>query len=272
MKEFKLESWGDFKNAVTDLRAEYEQMRKTHAVSRPSFRGHSSDEWKLETTLERAGQPNMSLEEYGALMSRIAPEICTITNRSYNVPSRIEWQDWLKKIDNDQYFPPGSLPGYDFMVYLRHHGFPSPLLDWTDSEFVAAYFAFADAKRDVDGARVAIFAYAEYGGTYKVGSPTQPTISGMGPYVSSHPRHFTQQARYTYCKKLDKAWTFVPHTLVFEADPKSLMNTQDVLYKYTIPTSEKDTALKELMRYNLHAYSLFGSEESLMKVMALKAL
>jgi hypothetical protein len=35
-----------------------------------------------------------------------------------------------------------ELPCYPYLAYLRHHGFPSPLLDWTESASVAAYFAY----------------------------------------------------------------------------------------------------------------------------------
>jgi len=28
------------------------------------------------------------------------------------------------------------------MTRLRHHGFPSPLLDWPQSPYIAAFFAF----------------------------------------------------------------------------------------------------------------------------------
>lgn len=44
---------------------------------------------------------------------------------------------------------PGSTScssSYGFMTRLRHHGFPSPLLDWPQSPYIAAFFAFNKKK------------------------------------------------------------------------------------------------------------------------------
>jgi hypothetical protein len=47
---------------------------------------------------------------------------------------------------------------------------------------------------------------------------------------------------------------------------------QDLLWKFNIPTSERLKVLKFLDAHNLNAFSLFGSEESLMETMALREL
>jgi hypothetical protein len=82
------------------------------------------------------------------------------------------------------------------MAYLRHHGFPSPLLDWSSSPYVAAYFAFAEPVED--GKNVAIYAYRERGdGGFKIGGNDEPFIRQLGPYVSGPKRHFAQRSQYT---------------------------------------------------------------------------
>ena len=44
------------------------------------------------------------------------------------------------------------------------------------------------------------------------------------------------------------------------------------LWKFTIPSSERTKVLQLLDSMNLNAYSLFGSEESLMDTVAFRAL
>lgn len=69
-------------------------------------------------------------------MSRVKPEIETFTGKTW------EWPEWS---DHESDFG-GHLrkhPALTFMTHLRHCGFPSPILDWSRSPYVAAYFAFA---------------------------------------------------------------------------------------------------------------------------------
>lgn len=156
---------------------------------------------------------------------------------------------------------------YRYMAYLRHHSFPSPLLDWTRSPYVAAYFAFRNSK---DG-RVAIYLYSERPDNIKSFSNDRPQIKLWGPYMKTHPRHFLQQSTYTICMQfLDTGWHFSSHESVFSCVPRPASSNQDLLWKFTLPCAERVKVLEILDRYNLNAFSLFDSEEALMETLAFR--
>ena len=72
-----------------------------------------------------------SISDYFGVVRGVRPAVVSLTGRA--------WQLSEGPVDEGHHGPP---PGYEFMIYMRHHGFPSPLLDWSRSPYVAAFFAF----------------------------------------------------------------------------------------------------------------------------------
>ena len=207
------------------------------------------------------------VSDYYHLILRIKSEIETSTGlRWRDDPTYPEMETLLADYDSFNRTL-GDFPHYIYMSYLRHHGFPSPLLDWSQSPFVAAYFAFRRPQSDL----VAIYAYCELPLTYKVASSDEPQIWKFGPYIAAHKRHFAQQSQYTVCVQCnDGKWLFKPHSDVFEKQAPRQKGRQDVLKKFVLRATDRQNVLRELSDYNLNAYSLFASEESLMEMLSLR--
>ncbi|MBW7990365.1 MAG: FRG domain-containing protein [Planctomycetes bacterium] len=264
MEEIELNSWEEFESKIQRLFSLTELRREKafSVVSQPLFRGHDDYDYPLESTLDRI-QPNYTLSKYYSTLEKILITINSCTEHNWTIPKYIEPK-------TPYWFVP---PAYNFMSYLRHHGFPSPLLDWSRSPYIAAFFAFNSHSYS---SKVAIFSFIESMGYGKIGPPTRddPAITGLGQYVTTHKRHYLQQSNYTICtKRINNEISFTKHQdVTTQAGLDSIMPEQDLedipeqdlLFKFILPASEKRTVLTKLDLMNINEYSLFGTEEALM--------
>lgn len=257
-------NWIELMGALTEVSNQQKSMKAVGGSS-PSdllYRGHANANWPLTTKLERAGNPQMTLLRYYRHLFLSRPEVEAFSGKSWDLPTIPEFEMWEK--DTDPFFL-NNFPGYEFMIYLRHHGFPSPLLDWTRSPYIAAFFAFHNIPQDAD--LVAIFCFVEYGTKGKSHFGNEPHIATKGPYARSHKRHFLQQCDYTICTRHDGTrLQYANHDDAFALDH----DDQDILWKITAPASIATEALAELDSMNINALSLFDSEDGLIDTMAFR--
>jgi FRG domain len=107
--------WATFKSEVEKLDS-----------SRPYiFRGQS-DQWRLRTAFHRRGRADLN---------RFIHEDIPTLHR--NLSLRTTHLFDLTVPDQN-----GA-----FLNLVQHHGYPTPLLDWTYSPYVAAFFAFSDVEK-----------------------------------------------------------------------------------------------------------------------------
>lgn len=268
IEEIGVESWEHFQDELrklADLRTRLVgEIGRTY-VSNLLFRGQGGMSWKLSTTLERyTGVSLYLLDEYRKVTATVKSEIETFTDHTWEVASLTQFAN--KSHEQQDHTTLLDLIGLEYMVYLRHHGFPSPLLDWTRSPYVASFFAFNTIPNDTT--HVSIYAYLEFTGKGKSFCTAPPHILSIGPSKRTHKRHFLQQCEYTYCVcQTQDGIFFANHADGFNFSERE---DQDRLWKFNVPASERLTVLKILDSMNLNSFSLFLSEESLLEILALR--
>ena len=264
MEACTLPNWEALAAEVQKLR---DQLTQDASGKPPEllFRGQSESSYVLTTTLERADCGGMSFADR-LTVHRVRPALEALTGATWDVPDYDLSMEQAFRSDRELFalcrFP--SLSFYRYMTYLRHHGFPSPLLDWTSSIHVAAFFAF----RATGKAARSIYVYCERPIGFKGGAVGEPAMRPIGKYVRTHARHFRQQSDYTICAAFDEkgpGWRFHPHDKVFWNRGK-----QDCVWKFDLPATQRVAILKSLDQYNLNAFSLFDSQEALLETMWLR--
>jgi FRG domain len=219
-------TWNAYKAWATEIR----QSDNPAAA----FRGHADRRWQLETSYHRTGRSD--LWYYNAR---------SITE----LHQHLEAAGIVLQRDNPADFA-------RLVAIAQHHGFPTPLLDWTQSPYIAAYFAFSDAlerRQTSDATHVRVYAL-----TQKFANQYSPSIVGLtelDPGIAflkvsarDNARLLAQQGVFTLSTVKD-----IEHYLT----ARVVTPNNDFLLAADIPISEAETALSDLSYMGITAATLF---------------
>jgi hypothetical protein len=143
-----------------------------------------------------------------------------------------------------------------FFNLLQHHGYPTPLLDWSHSPFVAAFFAFRDRPIGTkDEGRVRIYLFNNRKWTQKYPQvqnldPCFPHLSVMEFISIDNPRALPQQAVTTVTNI---------HDIESYLLQKHKESGIDFIRAIDIPASERESPMADLQFMGITAGSMFPS-------------
>jgi len=221
-------TWKNYKDWVSEL-----------AKSKRNYycRGHADEKWKLQTTFHRETvRSAITLPEY---LNTIIPEvhfhISAVLNEIIDLSKKEEF---------------GA-----FLALIQHHGFPTPLLDWTLSPYIAAYFAFKEVNDQYpvsDYVKIYLFDYVEWTRSYEQPLDLRDMnikyVSIVRPYARFNPRIVPQQSAFTVTNVDDMEL----HILSLSTSAKKTF-----LYTARISVKEKPHIFRELNLMGINEMTLF---------------
>ena len=134
-------------------------------------------------------------------------------------------------------------PGDALELLARHHGLPSPLLDWTRSPYVAACFAFASCDPAKTKA-VSVYALDRQRFDDAVLDPVSTKVE-----LIDDPDLIVANRRALQQRGVCLRRSTVEHTL------EDILGR--ALFKFRVPSAERDAALRDLDQHMVNLTTLF---------------
>ncbi|MBL4906779.1 MAG: FRG domain-containing protein [Sneathiella sp.] len=220
-------SWSDFRTYLNKL-----------PDSNHLFRGQQKP-WRLRTSFHRRGRYQIR-KFLNKDVIELHQRLSAITSHYFDID-----------IPNQR----GS-----FLNLLQHHGYPTPLLDWSYSPYVSAFFAFRDwpiGYRGNGDVRIYIFDNEAWEKDYPQISNLNPTFPhlSIAKFIAVGNTRLVPQQSATTITNLDDILDDIEEYVLLREQEKN----SKYLRAIDISASEREAAMKDLRFMGITAGSMFPS-------------
>ena len=224
----RLSSWKYFSDYVNQILLDHPNY---------VFRGHADATWKLEPTLDRI------------IKSPTSPK------REEHL-SKFKYEVRGRRGPN----PPAIEHENDWWALGQHHGLHTPLLDWTESPFVALFFAASNAQI-LKTNYLAVFAFFQDSASafnaeieddpnVELVNKRKPTVNVVKPLTDENSRLVSQRGLFTRGPNNMDLEAWVKKFNIYKGGEMTMIKIQ-------IPISGIQDCLRYLNRMNINHSTLF---------------
>lgn len=222
-REITMDSWREFQDYVSNDILDFNQ----HIL----WRGQKDSSWPLEPSLVRLYKRQAFIK--------------------YNSFKQEQLENFKSSCIGRRGLNPRDLTENEWWALGQHYGLATPLLDWSRSPFIAAFFAFAESNQEAAD-RSAIFGldkvFVDIFSENK--QAWSPIIEIYEPQLNENSRLISQSGLFTISHNDQNIQNWLSNYL-----PSNFK--APVLTKITLPNSERNKTIKSLNRMNINYMTLF---------------
>lgn len=220
--DYDIKTWSGFKEWVSE-----------NDDSKVIYRGHKDVQYRLSTAFHRHNR-NDIIRYAQDDMPIIANHINAVSNYKYDLNKQSDY--------------------YALLGLIQHHGYPTPLLDWTESPYIAAFFAYEGIRKDKQDGHIRIYMFKDIEKwkirckplTFLIEPRPSLTITIL-PSVGNE-RTIPQQSVFMLSNVADIEKFIQLHEATFK---------ERYLFMIDLPVSERNHAMRDLRKMGITAGSLF---------------